>query len=390
MRIFVIVLDGVGIGALPDAEKFGDEGADTLGHIAETATLHLPFMTSVGLGNIRSFAGIDPMPAPHGAFGRLEQHSAGKDTTTGHWELMGLVTRQPFPTYPDGFPPEVVQQLAAVCGRQMLGNKPASGTQIIAELGAEHLRTGALILYTSADSVCQIAAHERVVTVEELYRCCAQAREVLRGPHAVARVIARPFHGEPGAFTRTAHRRDFSLPPHGPTALDILAADGVKVTGVGKIGEIFTGRGLTSSVYPHGNEATLDAVTDIIKEPGQGSELVLVNLPDFDSLYGHRNDVYGFARALEAVDRRLFVIAELLPPGDVLLLTGDHGCDPCLPGTDHTREYTPLLATGGPVVAGTALGTRSFADLGATITKMLAAGEKTVDGCSFAAILKGG
>jgi phosphopentomutase len=370
-RVVLIVLDGVGVGELPDAAAFGDAGTNTLAHVADAVGgLTLPSLEALGLGHVGEFAGIRRVSEPDGCFGKMAELSNGKDTTVGHWEISGLVQEVPFPTYPNGFPPEVVHAFEQVTGRKVLGNRPASGTEIIRELGEEHLRTGAPIVYTSADSVFQVAAHERVIPVEELYRMCREARKLLRPPHQVARVIARPFVGEPGAFVRTEHRRDFSLDPPGQTLLDRLKMSGQPVIGIGKIEDLFNGRGLTRSVHAGNNGACLDETIRGFRTVPRG--LIFVNLVDFDMRYGHRNDAAGYAKALEEFDARLPTMLGLMRPGDLMCLTADHGNDPTAPGTDHSREYVPLLAYGPRLARGVNLGTRrTFADLGQTIADAL-------------------
>jgi len=348
VRCLLITLDGVGCGALPDADQFGDEGVNTLAHVAEaTGGLKLPNLGALGLGNILPLAGVPPAPRPQAMFGKLREQSRGKDTTVGHWELMGVVTKKPFPVYPQGFPLEVIESFEQATGKGILGNIPASGTQIINELGEEHLRTGSLIVYTSADSVFQIAAHEEIVPPEELYGYCRQAREILCGGHEVVRVIARPFTGEAGGFTRTAGRRDFSVvPPR--TYLNILAEMGVPVHGVGKISQIFAGSGVRYEYKTGGNAEGLKKSISLMRELDEG--LVFTNLVDFDMLWGHRNDPAGFAAALEEVDAAVPELIASCGENDMLILTADHGCDPVAPGTDHTREYIPLLARLGSEV----------------------------------------
>jgi phosphopentomutase len=342
-RAVVLVLDGVGVGAAVDAHAFGDAGSDTLGNVARAVgELRLPRLARLGLGLLAPIPGVAPVERPAAIAGRLAERSAGKDTTTGHWELMGLVTERPPPTYPRGFPPEVMVPFAQRTGRGWLCNAPASGTEVIERFGAQHLRTGDLIVYTSADSVFQIAAHEEVVPPEELYRCCRIAREILAGPHAVSRVIARPFTGRPGAFERTPRRRDFSLPPHGPTALDRLVAAGCPVHGVGKIAQIFAGRGVTADHPTGGNRDGMRIVARLLGEVDAG--LIFANLIDCDMLYGHRNDPAGFAACLEEVDADLEAVLGRLRTGDLLIVTADHGNDPTTPSTDHSREWVPLLA----------------------------------------------
>ncbi|GAB6139164.1 phosphopentomutase [Halanaerobaculum tunisiense] len=366
-RATVIVLDSVGIGALPDADQFGDEGVATLPHIAaEVDSLELPNLEELGLGKIIQLDGIGNVSNPQAALGRMAEKSNGKDTTTGHWELAGLISQEPFPTYPEGFPAEVMDQFHEAIGRQSLGNRPASGTVIIEELGAEHLETGKPIVYTSADSVFQIAAHEEVIPVEELYEICQKAREILTGKHAVARVIARPFVGELGDFTRTANRKDFSLTPPEDTVLDHLKEAGQEVMAVGKIENIFAGQGITSAVHTADNMDGVDKTIDYLRQDNSG--LIFANLVDFDQKYGHRRDPAGYAQALEKFDRRLPEIIEELNDDDLLIITADHGCDPTYQGTDHTREYVPLLVYGTNISPGVELGTRdTFSDLAATI-----------------------
>jgi phosphopentomutase len=370
-RVVLIVLDSLGVGALPDAAQYGDSGSNTLAHVAEAAGgLALPNLETLGLGYIGDFAGVRRMGEPDGCFGRMAELSKGKDTTTGHWEMAGLVLDRPFPTYPMGFPPEVIEAFQQAIGRKVLGNKAASGTEIIKELGGEHLRTGFPIVYTSADSVFQIAAHEQVIPVERLYHMCREARRLLRPPHQVARVIARPFTGEPGSFQRTEERRDFSLDPPGQMLLDLLKQAGHPVVGIGKIDDLFKGRGLTRSIHAGNNEESMDETVRILSLVPRG--LVFVNLVDFDMLYGHRNDAAGYARALESFDAWLPELLSAMRQGDLLCMTADHGNDPTMPGTDHTREYVPLLAYGPRLARGVNLGTRrTFADLGQTIADAL-------------------
>lgn len=372
-RIIVIVLDSVGVGALPDAPVYGDAGANTLAHVAEAVGgLALPNLEALGLGHVGEFTGIRRMGHPDSCYGKMGELSRGKDTTTGHWEMAGLVLEEPFPIYSAGFPPEVIEAFQRAIRRKVLGNRPASGTEIIKELGEEHLRTGSPIVYTSADSVFQIAAHEQVVPVEDLYRMCREARRLLRPPHQVARVIARPFIGEPGDFVRTERRRDFSVEPPGQTLLDGLLIAGQPVVGIGKIGDLFANRGLTRSVHTGSNAAGMEETVRTLKAVPRG--LIFVNLVDFDTLYGHRNDPAGYARALAEFDARLPELLNGLRPGDLLCLTADHGNDPTTPGTDHTREYVPLLAYGPRLARGVNLGTRrTFADLGQTIADALGA-----------------
>jgi phosphopentomutase len=364
-RAIVIVADGVGCGGAPDAAAYGDEGADTIGHVARAAGgLALPNLGALGVGHLTAIAGVTPATAPRGAFGAMQEASAGKDTITGHWEMAGLITDRAMPTYPDGFPTEITEPLRAAAGRGLLGNKPASGTAIIDELGARHLATGDLILYTSADSVLQIAAHEEVVPLPELYRICEAARAIA-DRHNIGRVIARPFVGAPGAFRRTYNRRDFSLVPPAPTLLDGIRDAGLDVVGVGKISDIFAARGLTKSLHSEGNDDGMRLTLEALGALDRG--LLFVNLVDFDMLYGHRNDAAGFARALVALDAWLPALEAAMRPGDAAFVTADHGNDPTTPGTDHTRERVPLLAF-GPGLRPAALGVRpSFCDLGQTI-----------------------
>ncbi|MBN1994509.1 MAG: phosphopentomutase [Anaerolineae bacterium] len=367
-RIIVMVLDSVGIGELPDAAAFGDVGSHTLGNIARAVGgLHMPNMEALGLGNIAILQGVAPQYQPQAAYGKMAEVSAGKDTTTGHWELMGIHLPKPFPLYPHGFPPEVMERYEAETGRGWLGNYPASGTVIIDELGQEHMRTGKTIVYTSGDSVFQIAAHEEVILVEELYRICRIAREILRGEHEVSRVIARPFVGAPGHFTRTANRHDFSVKPPQPTALDRLKEAGLMVYAVGKIKDIFDGEGITDSVHTQDNTDGVDKILAAIRERRERG-LIFTNLVDFDAKFGHRNNPQGYAQALAEFDQRLPEIITTLANDDVLMLTADHGNDPTTPSTDHSREYVPLLITGEPVRGGINIGAReTFADLGATV-----------------------
>ncbi|MHB8868237.1 MAG: phosphopentomutase [Thermoleophilia bacterium] len=340
-RFLIMVLDGVGAGALPDAEAYGDVGANTLGNVARLVPLQVPVLQGLGLGNILPLDGVPPVSEPLALPGVLAELSAGKDTTAGHWEHMGVVTTTPFPTYPQGFPPEVIDRFEAATGRKVLGNKAASGTEIIAELGDEHLATGSPIVYTSADSVFQIAAHTDVIPLEELYRLCELARGVMSGRHAVGRVIARPFTGVSGAFTRTKDRKDFSLAPTGDTYLDLLVEEDVPVIGIGKIYQIYAGRGVTEQIKAASNADNLRRVTEVLDRNTGG--LIFTNLVDFDMAWGHRNDVEGFAAGLEEVDRALPGILNRLDPDDRLLITADHGVDPTTVSTDHSREYVPLL-----------------------------------------------
>lgn len=386
-RVIVIVMDGVGVGAMPDAANYGDVGANTLGNTSRAVNgLRLPHLGRLGLGNLTDVSGVPPQP-PLGACGRMALAAQGKDTMTGHWEMAGIILPQPLRTYPGGFPPDLIGALEAAIGRRVLGNKPASGTEIIAELGAAHMATGRPIVYTSADSVFQIAAHEAVIPVDELYGYCRVARRLCQGEHLIGRVIARPFEGEPGSFRRTARRHDFALEPPRPMLLDRLRQAGVPVATVGKIADLFCGRGIDHSVPTQHNAGGMAAIDLLLREWPRG--FVWANLVDFDTLYGHRNDPAGYAAALQELDGRLPAWLDALAPGDVLVLTADHGCDPTTPGTDHSREYVPLLVTGPGVRSETDLGTRtSLADLGATVAELLGAAPPP-RGTSFAAALAG-
>ena len=366
-KALLIVLDSLGVGGAQDAAQYGDEGSNTLSNIvAANGGLNLPNLCAMGLPLIEGVEGLEAPKSPIGAYGRLHPLSAGKDTTTGHWELAGLVTETPFPTYPDGFPSDVIEAFQRAVSRGVLGNKPASGTAILDELGVEHLRTGDLIVYTSGDSVFQIAAHEELVPPDLLYDYCLRARDILSGEHAVARVIARPFVGQPGAFTRTGNRKDFSLPPPQPTLLDALSKAGHEVMGVGKIEDIFDMRGLTTSNHAAGNAACLEVTHEYLAACSGG--LIFVNLVDFDMLYGHRNDPVGYGAALEAFDLALPRLMRSLNADDLLILTADHGCDPTTPGTDHTREQVPLLIWSPSLMGGIDLGSRTgFNTVAATV-----------------------
>jgi len=365
-RVIWIVLDSVGIGAMPDAAQFGDIGRDTLGNIARKCSLRLPNLTRLGLGNIKPLAGLSAAEHPAGSYGRCRLASPGKDTTTGHWEMAGVILETPFPLYPHGFPADLIADFENRIGRKVLGNKAASGTEIIKELGEEHIRTGFPIVYTSADSVFQIAAHERVIPLEELYRISEVARAILQGKDRVGRVIARPFAGEPGAFFRTANRHDYAVPPPPGMLLDKLHEFGIPICAVGKISDIFLGRGISRSVTTSDNADGMKKTISAMDEQPQG--LIFVNLVDFDQQYGHRNDVKGYAAALEKVDRWLPCLD--LRPKDMLIFTADHGCDPTTPSTDHSREYTPLLVYGERVRAGVDLGIRpTLAYIGQTVAE---------------------
>lgn len=383
-RVIVIVLDSVGIGEAPDAADFGDVGSHTLGNMARAVGgLRVPHLERMGLGNIAILQGVVPQTAPTAVYGKLEEVSAGKDTTTGHWELMGVELERPFPLYPDGFPPEIMAAFAAEIGRGTLGNYPASGTVILDELGAEHLRTGKPIIYTSGDSVFQIAAHEEIIPVAELYAMCRAARRILTGQHEVGRVIARPFVGEPGHFTRTANRHDFSVSPPAPTALDRLKAAGLMVYAVGKINDIFNAQGITDYVTTKDNLDGVEKTLAAMREQRRRG-LIFTNLVDFDAQFGHRNNAPGYAAALAEFDLRVPELLAALAADDLLVITADHGNDPTTPSTDHSREYVPILITGQPVRGGVNLGVRHFADLGATITAVFGI-EPTPAGRSFAA-----
>jgi len=380
-RVILVVLDSVGIGAMPDWREYGDDmPGDTLGHCAELRPLRLPNFERLGLANIRPFAHLKPAESPRACFGRCALASPGKDTTTGHWELAGVILQKPFPLYPNGFPRELMEEFERRIGRGTLGNKPASGTEIIQELGEEHVRTGKPIVYTSADSVFQIAAHEEVIPLPELYRICETARDLLRGEHEVGRVIARPFIGAPGAFVRTPNRHDYAVPPPPGMLLDALAERGVPVTGVGKIADIYLGRGVSLSMKTKSNSDGMAKILEAMQTSPEG--LIFANLVDFDMLYGHRNDPEGYSRALEEVDAWLPSFEAALQPGDLAVFTADHGCDPTTPSTDHNREYVPLLAFGPASARGRDLGLRaSLADIGRTIADNF--GARVPAGASF-------
>lgn len=365
-RVFLIVLDSVGIGEAPDAAAYGDVGSNTLAAAASSGCFSMPNMQRLGLFNIDGVHCRPSVANPEGAFARMTEASKGKDTTIGHWEIAGVYSPKPLPTYPHGFPQELLQAFSRRTGRGVLCNKPYSGTEVIKDYGQAHEKSGALIVYTSADSVFQIAAHESVVPVEELYRDCRIARELLTGANNVGRVIARPFTGDYPDYTRTTRRHDFSVLPPSDTLLDQLKESGLDVIAVGKITDIFAGQGITRSIRTTGNDEGLKRTAELTKEPFHG--LCFVNLVDFDMLYGHRNDIEGYARGLSAVDKALPSILAGLGPEDLLMFTADHGCDPSTPSTDHSREYTPWLVYGAPVQAGVNLGTLpTFADIGATI-----------------------
>jgi phosphopentomutase len=371
-RAVILVLDGVGIGEAPDASAYGDAGSDTLGHVCQAVTdIALPNLQRAGLGNVRRLGHVPPADAPAAAWGMMQPASAGKDSTTGHWEIAGLHLKRPFPTYPNGFPREVIDAFTGATGRGVIGNVAASGTEIIERLGEEHERTGNWIVYTSADSVFQVAAHERTVPLEELYAACETARRQLVAPHDVSRVIARPFVGEPGAYARTANRRDFSIAPPDETLLDALSAAGVPRAGVGKVDDLFAGRGIRSR-HTSGNGEGIQDVLEWLQ--GDQGGLLFANLVDFDTLYGHRNDAAGFARALREFDDALPAIRAALREDDLLFITADHGNDPTTPSSDHARENVPLLVL-GETVHPVSLGVRrTFSDLGATVAEWLNVG----------------
>lgn len=382
-RVIIIVLDSVGIGELPDAERYHDLGSNTLRNTAKfVGGLNVPNLTMLGLGNILEVKGVNRVSNPRAAYGRMTERSAGKDTTTGHWELMGLYLQKPFPTYSEGFPKELIDAFEKEIGRRILGNKPASGTEIIEELGDEHLRTGYPIVYTSADSVFQIAAHEDIIPVVNLYEMCEVARKILAGNNNVGRVIARPFAGKPGSFLRTESRKDFSLEPPQNTVLDYAVKDGIEVVGIGKIGELFNFRGISKNLHTKNNADGINQTLNYMKELPEG--IIFTNLVDFDMLWGHRNDPINYAREIERFDQRLPDIIKSLNDNDVLIITADHGCDPTTISTDHSREYVPLLVLGKRVKP-TNLGIRkTFADVGKSTADLLDF-NAPVEGESFAA-----
>jgi phosphopentomutase len=385
-RVALVMCDSLGVGGAPDAADYGDEGSDTVGNTSRAVGgLRTPNLGKLGLGHLTPVQGVAPEAEPRTAHGSLTERSAGKDSVTGHWEVAGVVLDRAFPTYPDGFPGEVIEPFERAIDRKVLGNRPASGTDIIEELGPEHLRTGRPIVYTSGDSVFQVATHVDLVSLEQLYEWCRVARAILEGPHRVGRVIARPFAGEPGAFVRTPDRRDYSVPPPGPTALDRVAEAGAAVFGVGKIGDIFDGRGLTESSYSRSNDHGVDLTLEYLDRPGP--KLVMSNLVDFDSKYGHRNDPVGYARCLEAFDRRIPDLRAAVGDG-LLFISGDHGCDPTTPPTDHSRERTPVLVSGARPPQAVDLGVRGcFGDLGVSIAELFGASTEGLVGESFAEML---
>jgi phosphopentomutase len=369
-RIIWIVLDSVGVGELPDAADYGDVGRNTFGHIAESRSLNLPTLLSLGLANIAPLKNLSPDSAPLSAHGKGATHSPGKDTTTGHWEMAGIWLPQAFPVYPRGFPAEIIAAFEKQIGRQSLGNKPASGTEIIKELGEEHVRTGKPIVYTSGDSVFQIAAHEDVVPIAELYRMCEIARKLLDGPHRVGRVIARPFAGTPGHFARTPRRHDYAVDPPKPMLLDVLVEKHIPIFGIGKIHDIYNGRGLNDYTTTKSNADGMGKLTESVRQRPNG--LIFCNLVDFDMLYGHRKDVEGFAQSLEEFDAWLAKFLHTLNKSDLLMITADHGCDPDprWPTTDHSREYVPILAYTSAKQKGASLGTReTLSDMGQTVAE---------------------
>jgi phosphopentomutase len=382
-RILLIVLDGAGIGAMPDAPEWGDAGSDTLGHILQSRPLHLPNLQRYGLGNVRPLENVPPLDKPVGSYGRCALKSNGKDTTTGHWEMAGIILKQAFPTYPDGFPPAILDRFVAETGVPgILGNYAASGTEIIKVLGAEHVATGKPIVYTSADSVFQIAAHEEVIPLERLYEICEIARRILDGEHKVGRVIARPFLGEPGNFYRTENRHDYAVPPPRANLLPALRDEDLDVVCIGKIASIYDSVGVTEDLTAKNNQQSIDQTIHALQQDTRG--LIFSNLVDFDMLYGHRRDTEGYAKALEHFDSSLPHIEAAMRDGDLMIITADHGNDPTFPGTDHTREYAPLLVYGKSARPGVNLGTRdSLADIGQTTAENF--GLKLTAGESFLA-----
>jgi len=387
-RAILIVLDSVGIGAAEDSCLYGDQACNTLKHTADAAGgLNLPNMQALGLGNLEDLPGVEAVSAAQGVYGKMMEKSKGKDTTTGHWEMMGILLEKPFPTFSNGFPPALINEFERRIGRKTIGNIVASGTEIIALMGQEHVATGYPIIYTSADSVMQIAAHEDVIPLEELYRICRIARDLMTGEYGVGRVIARPFIGQDGDFIRTPHRHDYSLEP-GTNILDSIIAAHQKVIGVGKINDIFAGRGVTETHSTENNRDGMQKISSFIKSDFEG--LLFANLIDFDQLYGHRNDAEGYAQALEEFDRWLPELMQAMRPEDILFISADHGCDPTTAGTDHTREYVPLLVYGKQIKFGLDLGIRSsFADLGQTIAEFLDINTEIKVGQSFYSLIRG-
>ena len=382
-RVILIVLDSVGAGELPDASLYGDAGSNTIGNISKViGGISLPNMEKLGYGLIDGIEGINKCDKANGAFGKCSEMSVGKDTVTGHWEISGVILKKPLKTYPNGFPKDIIEEFESKIGRKILGNVVASGTQIIQELGDEHVKTGFPIIYTSADSVFQIAAHEDVISLENLYDMCRIAREMLVGDRTVGRIIARPFIGKDGNYTRTSNRRDFAIDPFEKTMLQCLKEANLSVQAVGKIEDIFNGKGITQAVHIKNNMDGVDKTIEYMKENKKG--LIFTNLVDFDMLYGHRNDVQGYANALIDFDKRLPEIMSNMNENDVMIITADHGCDPTTPSTDHSREYIPVLVYGNQIVKNKNLGTRnSFADIGKTILELLSV-ENDIHGVSFA------
>ncbi|CEQ24130.1 phosphopentomutase [[Clostridium] sordellii] len=370
-RVIWMVIDSVGIGALPDSEKFGDVNVNTLGNIVKAyKDIQLPNMIKLGLSNIDGIDSLDSIDNPIGSFGRASEVSKGKDTTTGHWEMTGVLVETPFKTYENGFPKEIIDEFESKTNRKVIGNKPASGTAILDELGEQQMKTGEVIVYTSADSVFQIAAHEEIIPLEELYKMCEIAREIMMGENAVARIIARPFVGKPGAFERTSNRRDYSLSPFEDTVLDTIKKSNLDVIGVGKIEDIFNKQGITEAIHTKDNMDGVDQTINYMKKENKG--LIFTNLVDFDSKYGHRRDVEGYKKALEEFDARIPEIIDNMKDDDILIINADHGNDPTYKGTDHTREYIPVLVYGKNINKGYNLGTRkSFSDIGATVADIL-------------------
>jgi phosphopentomutase len=385
-RAIVLVCDSLGVGELPDAREFGDEGSNTLGHVLDQESPSLPNLERLGLLHV--LPNPRSQETPRAAFGRMAERSPGKDTTTGHWEMMGLIIAEAFRTYPNGFPPEVIREYESRIGRKTLGNIPASGTVIIDELGEQHMRTGFPIVYTSGDSVFQVAAHEEVIPVEELWRICSIARELMRGENNVGRIIARPFVGQGrGRFTRTANRKDFSVRPSGETVVERSQKQGRRVVGVGKIADIFDRVGIDEEIRSESNDDGMQKTIDLVRQ--SDADLIFTNLVDFDSKYGHRNDSAGYARALESLDAGMPALLESLRDGDLLFLTADHGCDPTDISTDHTREYVPLIIAGPSITVPLPLGTRpSFADLGATVCEHLGVDQGSLPGQSVLNLLR--
>src|SRR5262245_35642154 len=372
-RVFLTVLDSVGVGELPDADAYGDRGSDTLGNISRRVPLKLPALRSLGLPRVANVHGMEPIDSPLGAFGRMAERSPGKDSVTGHWEIAGIILDRAFPTFPDGFPKDVIDEFERRIGRWTIGNYAASGTVIIDELGPEHMRTGFPIVYTSADSVFQIAAHEEVIPVPELYRICEIAYELVGRGMNVGRVIARPFVGQPGAFQRTTNRHDYGLPPSGTTLLDAMTAAGRTVHAIGKIQDLFAGRGITTAVHTKSDDDGVDEIEKAIATAGPG--LVFTNLVDFDTQYGHRNDSAGYAANLERFDVRLGGLLPSLRDRDLLIVTADHGNDPTTASTDHAREHVPVFLVGKTIKPGVDIGTRqTFADLGQTVAEIFGVG----------------